>query len=488
MIKSETGSSSVKSRWLIIVALLLFTAWLIIWMLVFEPDHDEIEHLHAAWLMHQSQQPFTDFFEHHTPLLWNLIRIYYLIFGENYSVLPFFRFIMILQFALIIGISVSIARRWISLQGSWIAAFGFPLFSLGYLLANICIRGDPFILFFLLCSFWLAVRLVDAKHWSGREVWQLFVFFICLGIAIGFSPRAGIPAVTLFLSLFIFSLRSLSRPRLILLFFFGVIIVLLPTILQAAIYGFKPFFFWTYYFSASLTPSFSPLNQLQRIATSAAGVWILAILGIVRFFRDSELRSHRSVWILFIMAGVNFFGLWASSRPFMQHFLMTIPFFGFLAGFGYDYLTRTILPRLPKWNWAGWILLLAILMLCGKFYQIWVSGVMEDRYKWTQRAEWLRNNAGDQARFAGGLAYFQPIFLEDAFYYWFAGRYAKPTFSKLQPDFIPYTLQDLQRVSPELFHQSFAENWDFIRLPEYREWIKANYDPTPYKGYWLKKK
>lgn len=35
-------------------------------------DHDEVEHLHAAWLVAQGARPFVDFFEHHHPTLWYL--------------------------------------------------------------------------------------------------------------------------------------------------------------------------------------------------------------------------------------------------------------------------------------------------------------------------------------------------------------------------------------------------------------------------------
>ncbi len=33
-------------------------------------DHDEVEHLHAAWMVAQGHVPFVDFFENHPPVLW----------------------------------------------------------------------------------------------------------------------------------------------------------------------------------------------------------------------------------------------------------------------------------------------------------------------------------------------------------------------------------------------------------------------------------
>lgn len=33
-------------------------------------DHDEVQHLHASWLITQGHKPYADFFEHHPPLYW----------------------------------------------------------------------------------------------------------------------------------------------------------------------------------------------------------------------------------------------------------------------------------------------------------------------------------------------------------------------------------------------------------------------------------
>gem|GEM_PF-4320239 len=38
-------------------------------------DHDEIEHLHASWLISQGMRPYADFFEAHQPLFWYLFSL-----------------------------------------------------------------------------------------------------------------------------------------------------------------------------------------------------------------------------------------------------------------------------------------------------------------------------------------------------------------------------------------------------------------------------
>src|SRR6185312_4662908 len=38
---------------------------------------DESEHAHVAWLISRGKQPLADFFQHHQPLLWHLLALYY---------------------------------------------------------------------------------------------------------------------------------------------------------------------------------------------------------------------------------------------------------------------------------------------------------------------------------------------------------------------------------------------------------------------------
>ncbi len=49
---------------------------------------DETEHCHAAWLIAvQGLAPFTDFFQHHSPMLWDVLGLFYRMGGEGVAVL-----------------------------------------------------------------------------------------------------------------------------------------------------------------------------------------------------------------------------------------------------------------------------------------------------------------------------------------------------------------------------------------------------------------
>lgn len=51
--------------------LVLLAAWLLVLGVFVRPmDHDEVEHLHCAWLVSRGQVPFRDFWQHHSPMIY----------------------------------------------------------------------------------------------------------------------------------------------------------------------------------------------------------------------------------------------------------------------------------------------------------------------------------------------------------------------------------------------------------------------------------
>lgn len=485
------------TKWLLIILAAALICWNILWLINLEPDHDEVEHWHAAWLMRQGKVPFHDFFEHHSPILWILLKGYYDLFGDNYGIIIASRALMIPIFLLITLLSYQIARFWTDRSGAWIAALGFPLLSLNYFRVHFCVRGDPIILLLLLAALLQAIKIVRHEGKRGSFLHSLPIF-ILLGTAVAISPRAGIPSLTLFLAFFLCNpipaaddTKKKIPPYLIRLrdIIPAGLIVAFPTLLLALFYGFEIYFFWVFYYSASLSPRFSPLPNLINILKSAAPMALLCLLGAYSVIRSSELRRDRSLRLLDAMAVTGFFGLWANRAPYMQHFLMTIPFIGFFGGIGFDRLVA-ILHRKIKISGgklAAAALLFSLILLSLKTYIFQRDWAETDRAAWVECAEWMVRNAGCDGNFAAGTAYAQPIFLQDAFYYWFGGRGVSVTLKKIRPIFAPYSFPLLKRRSPKILHESFAFAWGFDQAQEYLDWRARNYEKTPFKGYWMKK-
>ncbi|MBU0518644.1 glycosyltransferase family 39 protein [bacterium] len=486
---NQARQQTSRNQWIFWVVAAGFILWAVAWACVFEPEHDEIEHFHAAWLMHQGEQPFDDFFEHHEPAFWNLLQLYYLIFGENYGIILTARLLTLAIFLLTSFYTFRVARFFTGPEGAWIAAFSFPLFNMSYMMANLFVRGDPLILLLLMICLYSIIGLTQKPVWSVREDRSLLFIFLLMGLAVAISPRAGIPVLTLFIAAGSFSLKRWKLGKSLGLFLVGGLIVCLPILIEALIYDVDHYIFWVFKFSTSIYPPFSPIRYISKLLITAAPIWLLAVYAVWRFFKFRNQPDAAGKWIILAMAVTNFAGLWASSRPFMQQFLTVIPFWGLLAGLGYDDLFKRLRHhlKLARFNWAGLLLLAGLIVLAGRSIPFWSNPAMTHRSAWIERAQWMVDNTSEDATFAAGMAFFHPIFMQDAVYYWFAGRYAYPTLDRLgrAPD--PYTFQALRVTRPTIIHETFGEVWGFKFDPEFRQWLEKKYEPTPYKEYWIRK-
>jgi hypothetical protein len=129
-----------------------------------EPQVDEIEHLHVAWLMANGERVFETFFEHHSPLLYAAIEPF-APRAEHVDVLPFATHARWLcGLAGMIALIAFAAIVWrISPIGAFLAVG--MLFASGpmWLRMVVDIRPEPFALAFFWCGAAL-VLLPRAKH------------------------------------------------------------------------------------------------------------------------------------------------------------------------------------------------------------------------------------------------------------------------------------------------------------------------------------
>jgi MFS family permease len=92
--------------------LLLLVTWCLLLALRVGDPFDENEHCHAAWLMGvEGERPIHDFFQHHQPLLWDVLVVYYRLGGRGPEVLYFGRLIVAVCGGLFFVGLVLLARR-----------------------------------------------------------------------------------------------------------------------------------------------------------------------------------------------------------------------------------------------------------------------------------------------------------------------------------------------------------------------------------------
>jgi hypothetical protein len=85
------------SLWALLLAAAI--AWLLFLFFQRGNPWDESEHSHAAWLISQGEKPLEDFFQHHQPLLWSLLALYYRVGFTGAGVLIWGRVLVLLAAA-----------------------------------------------------------------------------------------------------------------------------------------------------------------------------------------------------------------------------------------------------------------------------------------------------------------------------------------------------------------------------------------------------
>lgn len=90
----RAGALGVCAR---LASALLVAGWLALLFFQHGQSWDESEHAHAAWLISQGKSPLTDFFQHHQPLLWSLLALYFRVGLRGPDVLIWGRILVVLS-------------------------------------------------------------------------------------------------------------------------------------------------------------------------------------------------------------------------------------------------------------------------------------------------------------------------------------------------------------------------------------------------------
>jgi hypothetical protein len=85
-------------------------AWLLFLFFQRGNPWDESEHGHVAWLISQGQKPLEDFFQHHQPLLWSLLALYYRAGFSGAGVLIWGRLLVLLAAGISIAALFALGR------------------------------------------------------------------------------------------------------------------------------------------------------------------------------------------------------------------------------------------------------------------------------------------------------------------------------------------------------------------------------------------
>jgi hypothetical protein len=240
------------------ISLFLVLAWLatLTLRLAFTAriGHDDIEHLHTAWLMLQGQQPYLDFFQKQSPLLWWLL-VPLLSFAEGDLAIALFLGRGLMLIALVASSTAVwlLAREALRRKGLAHASLLLLWASPVVLYNLLVIRPDGVMIALLLWALVFATRSLR----QGRRA-LLVPAGICLGLASSILLKAAPVSVAAAAALGYIGWHQDSRgwrgaSRNVLLLGLGALIAILPFIALLAATGLlAPFSFFNITFNAAV--------------------------------------------------------------------------------------------------------------------------------------------------------------------------------------------------------------------------------------------
>ncbi len=148
-------------------------------------DHDEIEHIHDAYLVFRGLVPFRDFVEVHQPLLWFLLAPVFALTTNPVTVIFIVRGLFVVFFGLALWLVYDMAKpSFFALLGLITAAS-----SMLYVRSFVEVRNDGPMVLMVLLAMWLLYRFRKDSH---RMIF-LPLSGLAMGLAMLFSNKA-VPA------------------------------------------------------------------------------------------------------------------------------------------------------------------------------------------------------------------------------------------------------------------------------------------------------
>lgn len=463
-------SSGVAPEWIVWIGISLLVVARLPLLAHRTFDWDEFEHAHAAWCWWKGMLPYRDFFEHHTPWYYLLLRPLFDWFAVDASLADATRFLIaarVLSLALT-GLSllliVELGRQWRDRRVGVLAAFllvGQPFVFQKTLEA----RPDvPAMALFLTCL-WCLVRALRTPRGQLRG-------FVSAGLALGaavmFTQKMlfVLPGMAVVFLAWVVADERPARLRLGAVFLAGLFV---PGLLTWAWFSLHhdggAFLANNFLLNATWKPLATP--QFRNLLMYSAPILILALLAAVEILRQF-FRTRRwdpaDLLLLATLVGL-FAGVAVIPVAQQQYYLMPVPIACLLAAWA----TVTLIDRLPprRRTRALLISLLALSILPAAFLGQ-AYGLRNDRQLARLGEIFARTGRTDLVMDGfEGTGVFRP----HAFYYFFIHTDLRPM---LSPARLDAYLDDLERgrVRPRVI----ALDKHLVSLgPRFLDFVNRNY-------------
>ena len=314
-------------------------------------DHDEIQHLHAAWLVGQGAIPFRDFLEQHHPTFWYLLAPLAQAFASPRLIVFTARLADLGVLAAFVTFFVAAARmlfpgspaRWPALM--LVASFTFT--------RNVMeVRPDPLMALFLLAGLFFWLRFLGEEN-RGRAILAGLLF----GLALVVLQKAAAPlGLVVAASVVVVVLRRRSARRGtegLALLLAGAAIPLAGLFLLMRYAGLgEEFFFWNYPFNRFLylhapdDARFSLAKTVGEGFLRNPALWLAGVAGFALLARELWRRrtardaSWERRFVILVVAAGYLLSLAASRMPFDHYLIAWLPLLALASVAAFEWLGR----------------------------------------------------------------------------------------------------------------------------------------------------
>lgn len=375
-------------------------------------DHDEIQHLHAAWLVSRGQKPFHDFFEQRHPTNFYLLApLAVALEGSPHALVFVARVLDLALLAVLLGAFLAMARPLLrNLRAAWP-----PLLLLGcFLFArnSMEVRPDPWMNALATLGLWQWTAYL-CQGGLRRAVLSGFFFgaaFAFLQKALAFVGLVGLGTV---LSLWSPQVRArAARGAAALLAAAVAPVGLLALVIWRGGYW-SDFAFWNYTFNRFyyLKTNFDGPSALETVAISIGEdplLWVAGLIGIALTARSALRREGEPALVIAATVVIGMLaGLFQSRWPFSHNLLLMQPPLALLAAVAIDRLTS------PRWRTVAAALLLLLIAKLAVICTFYTEG---------HNAMAVQDRLLAQTKPSDPIAVpppYHPIFRPDAFFFWY---------------------------------------------------------------------
>lgn len=296
---------------------------------------DEIEHVHAGWLVSVGKRPFTDFFEHHHPLMWYGLGVLLPWTEQSASTLVLLRLLTLLPFAAIAVLTFRIAASGSTSRSAPWLAVALLLSMSEYVRVAYQIRPDVPATLCIVAAAFVLLRALAAR----RRGLAAFAGLL-MGLAFLFSLKAAL-VIAAMLAFLGWSCWRERTPALLAAFTAGCAI---PILAYAAylvgIGGLRDYFVANWNLNAVATAQKPRVREPQPPIFINAGFWLAAAGGVLWAARERSAPAGVR-WAAFI-GTVTLALLILTGRTESRSAVMTIPFLAVAAGAGVDHALRRL--------------------------------------------------------------------------------------------------------------------------------------------------